>query len=72
MNRRDLVLALLAGGAAGAPLLPFAQGQPPSLPFRIGLVPDSQGDWAVKQFNEAMGELGRVEANRRQDDPGAA
>ncbi len=59
MNRRDSVLALLAMGAAGGPQLVAAQGQPPRAPFRIGLVPDS--DWVVKGFQEAMGELGRVE-----------
>jgi putative ABC transport system substrate-binding protein len=60
MNRRDSVFALLAMGAAGGPP-GFAQGQPAREPFRIGLVPDSNGGWVVKGFREAMGELGRVE-----------
>jgi putative ABC transport system substrate-binding protein len=59
VNRRDSVLALLALGAAGGSLPALAQAQPARAPFRIGLVPDSH--WVVKGFQEAMGELGRVE-----------
>lgn len=60
MNRRDILLSLLALGAAARPICVRAQAQRAAKPFRIGFLPEF-GDEYNKGIADAMRDLGWAE-----------
>lgn len=57
MNRREMLVVLLALGAAATPAHVNAQRQPPAKPYRIGLLPDFD-EQSRKSTADAMRDLG--------------